>query len=160
VSQGAKETSSINGQSSTSTSATPFSRQLGDLLSSLGKGDTTPAQPALAVPVSAFTGSSRNLIAPFGPITTKPASTQRPTPQSPSKEDEAEMSYTKALPLISALLEDEEFRQEVRRMKVDQDTLERRLWAKGEKVRGEHEKTTRTDKEMYVFDPISFPSSM
>lgn len=35
-------------------------------------------------------------------------------------------------------------------MKVDQDTLERRLWAKGEKVKAEHEKTTRTDKEMCV----------
>jgi hypothetical protein len=36
-------------------------------------------------------------------------------------------------------------------MKVDQDTLERRLWAKGEKVKGEWEKGTRTDREMYVF---------
>lgn len=36
-------------------------------------------------------------------------------------------------------------------MKVDQDTLERRLWAKGEKVKNEHDKSTRTDKEMYVF---------
>lgn len=33
---------------------------------------------------------------------------------------------------------------------MDQDTLERRLWAKGEKVKGEWEKGTRTDKEMYV----------
>lgn len=35
-------------------------------------------------------------------------------------------------------------------MKVDQDTLERRLWAKMEKVKGDHEKGTRTDREMYV----------
>jgi hypothetical protein len=42
------------------------------------------------------------------------------------------------------------FKSEVRRMKVDQDTLERRLWAKMEKVKGDHEKGTRTDREMYV----------
>jgi hypothetical protein len=63
------------------------------------------------------------------------------------------MSFTKALPIISALLDDFTFKQEVKRMKVDQDTLERRLWAKCEKVRVEHDKTTRTDKEMYV--PLS-----
>jgi hypothetical protein len=60
------------------------------------------------------------------------------------------LSFTKALPIISTLLEDEGFKVEVRRMKVDQDTLERRLWAKMEKVKGEHEKGTRTDREMYV----------
>jgi len=62
----------------------------------------------------------------------------------------SELSFTKALPIISNLLEDDSFKVEVRRMKVDQDTLERRLWAKMEKVKGEHDKTTRTDREMYV----------
>lgn len=64
------------------------------------------------------------------------------------------MSFTKALPIISTLLSDPEFKSEVKRMKIDQDSLERRLWAKGEKVKVEHEKTTRTDKEMYA----PFPS--
>lgn len=60
------------------------------------------------------------------------------------------MSFTKALPIISSLLENEGFKSELRRMKVDQDTLERRLWAKMEKVKGDHEKGTRTDREMCV----------
>ena len=64
--------------------------------------------------------------------------------------DISELSFTKSLPIISTLLADQGFRGELRRMKVDQDTLERRLWAKGEKVKGEWEKGTRTDKEMYV----------
>lgn len=63
------------------------------------------------------------------------------------------MPFTQALPIISQLLSDPSFRHEVKRMKVDQDTLERRLWAKSEKVKSEHEKTTRTDKEMYVCPP-------
>ena len=64
--------------------------------------------------------------------------------------DIRETSFTKALPIISALLSDEVFKAEVKRLKVDQDTLERRLWAKMEKVKGDHEKGTRTDREMYV----------
>jgi len=44
-------------------------------------------------------------------------------------------------------------------MKVDQDTLERRLWAKMEKVKGDHEKGTRTDREMYVSLFFTVPPS-
>jgi hypothetical protein len=138
---------------------------LGDLLSSLGKGDTshTQASPPPQPGQSAFTGSTRSLIAAFGPVaeTNTNRSPSQTTKSSihdekgkPIDTDPSEMSFTKALPLISVLLEDEEFRQEVKRMKVDQDTLERRLWAKSEKVKVEHEKTTRTDKEMYVFSPL------
>ena len=43
-------------------------------------------------------------------------------------------------------------------MKGDQDSLERRLWAKGEKVKVEHEKSTRTDKEMSVSSLLSWIS--
>jgi hypothetical protein len=70
------------------------------------------------------------------------------------------LGFTKSLPIISDLLADERFRGEVRRMKVDQDTLERRLWAKAEKVRGEHEKSTRTDREMYVFSLLIVACSL
>lgn len=35
-------------------------------------------------------------------------------------------------------------------MKQDQDTLERRLWAKGEKVKADHERTVRAEKDMWV----------
>jgi hypothetical protein len=74
--------------------------------------------------------------------------------------DIRELSFTKSLPIISTLLSDDVFKSEVRRMKVDQDTLERRLWAKMEKVKGDHEKGTRTDREMYVnvslrYHPVS-----
>lgn len=33
-------------------------------------------------------------------------------------------------------------------MKVDQDTLERRLWAKQEKVKAEHERQIKAEKDM------------
>jgi len=72
------------------------------------------------------------------------------TPQGQQSQgvDIRELSFTKALPIISTLLSDDVFKAEVKRMKVDQDTLERRLWAKMEKVKGDHEKGTRTDREM------------
>jgi hypothetical protein len=105
--------------------------------------------------------TSRHLIAPFGPIASLPSNSTIPKPH-PSidtleKEDHSELSFSKSLPLISTLLADDGFREEVRRMKVDQDTLERRLWAKGEKVKGEWEKGTRTDREMYVLSSSSEP---
>lgn len=68
------------------------------------------------------------------------------------------MSFTKALPIISQLLSTPDFKAEVKRMKGDQDSLERRLWAKGEKVKVEHEKSTRTDKEMSVSSLLSWIS--
>lgn len=33
-------------------------------------------------------------------------------------------------------------------MKQDQDALERRLWAKGEKVKADHERTVKAEKDM------------
>jgi hypothetical protein len=121
------------------------SKQLNDLLSSLNK---TPSSPSS----EGNTSVRRQLIEPFGPVSTLPSSspkTSTPTDES-QRADIRELSFTKALPIISTLLSDDGFKSEVRRMKVDQDTLERRLWAKMEKVKGDHEKGTRTDREMYV----------
>jgi hypothetical protein len=122
------------------------SKQLNDLLSSLNK---TPSSPSSG---EGSTSVRRQLIEPFGPVSTLPSS----SPSKPKIVDESqrtdtrELSFTKSLPIISTLLSDDVFKSEVKRMKVDQDTLERRLWAKMEKVKGDHEKGTRTDREMYV----------
>jgi hypothetical protein len=111
------------------------------------------------------------LIDPFGPISTTstiPAPLSGPGAQNgdtsrtansinvDTEGDRKEadfntMGFIKVLPIISELLSTPEFKAEVKRMKIDQDTLERRLWAKGEKVKAEHEKTTKTDKEMYAY---------
>ena len=133
---------------------------MNDLLSSLGNlpkptTATDTRTPTTAEPIT----TSRQLIAPFGPIASLPSSAPKQPERRSSevlidgegvKGDVSELSFTKSLPIISTLLADQGFRGELRRMKVDQDTLERRLWAKGEKVKGEWEKGTRTDKEMYV----------
>lgn len=134
-----------DGQGQGTTASAPSSRQLSDLLSSLN-------QP-----------KSKTLIEPFGPIShlsqapapSAPAhgSATKPTTSVPAvggDGDNSTMSFTKALPIISQLLSDPSLKNELKRMKEDQDSLERRLWAKGERVKVEHEKTTRTDKEMYA----------
>lgn len=40
-------------------------------------------------------------------------------------------------------------------MKTEQDTLERRLWAKQEKIKAEHEHQVKTDTELYVWKPVA-----
>ncbi|ORX38359.1 hypothetical protein BD324DRAFT_351323 [Kockovaella imperatae] len=60
----------------------------------------------------------------------------------------AEMSFAKALPVISELLEGEHFKRELKKMKADQDALERRLWAKQERVKAEHEKVVQAEKDI------------
>lgn len=134
------------------------SRQLNDLLSSLGNLPKTSAKTETpTTTISQSNTANRQLIAPFGPIASLPSSAPKHPERRPSNApnegeggDISGLSFTKSLPIISTLLADQGFRGELRRMKVDQDTLERRLWAKGEKVKGEWEKGTRTDKEMYV----------
>ncbi|KAE8541963.1 hypothetical protein D1P53_002137 [Cryptococcus gattii VGV] len=59
-----------------------------------------------------------------------------------------DMTFARALPIITELLDDHSFKVELRKMKQDQDTLERRLWAKGEKVKADHERTVRAEKEI------------
>jgi hypothetical protein len=83
------------------------------------------------------------------------------------------MGFKDALPVLTELLAGDEFLQELRKvsdfvrqngashstgrrdvlmtrmqMKVDQDTLERRLWAKQEKVKAEHERQIKAEKDM------------
>ncbi|TYJ53977.1 hypothetical protein B9479_005383 [Cryptococcus floricola] len=59
-----------------------------------------------------------------------------------------EMSFGKALPIITRLLEDDNLKKELRKMKQDQDSLERRLWAKQEKLKGDHERQTKAEREI------------
>jgi hypothetical protein len=100
------------------------------------------------------------LIEPFGPVSTlsssSPAKPKTPQEHQSQGADIRGLSFTKALPIISTLLSDDSFKSELKKMKVDQDTLERRLWAKMEKLKGEHEKGTRTDREMYVNSSIPY----
>ncbi|RSH82281.1 hypothetical protein EHS25_005991 [Saitozyma podzolica] len=58
------------------------------------------------------------------------------------------MGFKDALPVLTELLAGDEFLQELRKMKVDQDTLERRLWAKQEKVKAEHERRIKAEKDI------------
>lgn len=78
------------------------------------------------------------------------------------------MNFTKALPIISTLLQDENFKRELKKvhqplfpvlnldqeldadsqMKAEQDGLERRLWAKQEKLKGDHTRSLEPEKEM------------
>ncbi|WWC71390.1 uncharacterized protein I206_105345 [Kwoniella pini CBS 10737] len=58
------------------------------------------------------------------------------------------ISFSKALPILSELLEDDNFKIELKKMKKEQDALERRLWAKREKIKAEHEKTIQAEKEI------------
>ncbi|OCF57624.1 hypothetical protein L486_05084 [Kwoniella mangroviensis CBS 10435] len=58
------------------------------------------------------------------------------------------MSFSKALPILSELLEDEGFKLELKKMKKEQDALERRLWAKSEKVKAEYERSIQAEKEI------------
>ncbi|WVQ72058.1 hypothetical protein IAR50_001602 [Cryptococcus sp. DSM 104548] len=65
--------------------------------------------------------------------------------EEPALED---LSFAKALPIITRLLNDDNFKKELRKMKQDQDALERRLWAKQEKVKGDYERQTKAEKEI------------
>lgn len=58
------------------------------------------------------------------------------------------MPFSKALPILSELLGEEAFRLELKKMKADQDALERRLWAKRERMKAEHEKSIQAEKDM------------
>ena len=41
-------------------------------------------------------------------------------------------------------------------MKVDQDALERRLWAKQEKVKADHERGLQAERDMCAISHLSF----
>ncbi|OCF39106.1 hypothetical protein I317_07089 [Kwoniella heveanensis CBS 569] len=60
----------------------------------------------------------------------------------------AEMPFGKALPILTELLEDDGFKSELKKMKKEQDSLERRLWAKGEKIKADHENSLQAEKEV------------
>lgn len=79
----------------------------------------------------------------------------------------ATMSFKEALPILSELLEEDAFLRELkkvrlmaetsllhvadpRQMQTEQDTLERRLWAKQEKMKADHHQQLKTDMELSV----------
>ncbi|ORY35698.1 hypothetical protein BCR39DRAFT_28368 [Naematelia encephala] len=64
------------------------------------------------------------------------------------EEGYAEMSFAKALPILTELLSEEEFKRELRRIKAEQNALERRLWAKQEKLKADHEKQVQSERDL------------
>jgi hypothetical protein len=84
-------------------------------------------------------------------------------------DNKATWSFTRCLPVITDLLRDDDFVRELRKvcvcgliptaagavltgpqMKSDQDALERRLWARMEKVKADHGRKTAPEREMWV----------
>ncbi|WVF67494.1 hypothetical protein IAT40_002250 [Kwoniella sp. CBS 6097] len=120
------------------------------------------------------TSSNRNAASPRtsgteGQVIARKASTSTPLPRTSSSEGKtqgdvrsekkkpaerigeagyADMSFGKALPVLLELLEDEALKAELKKMKKEQDSLERRLWAKGEKVKADHERSLQAEKEV------------
>ena len=102
----------------------PTQRQLDDLLASL---NTPPSCSS-----SAFSGARNRLIEPFGPIKKRSYDHTSldpvQTPDAPitrvgrgaenrrGEKDWDEMGYTKALPIISGLLDDEEVKKELKKV--------------------------------------------
>nr|XP_031863975.1 uncharacterized protein CI109_000619 [Kwoniella shandongensis]KAA5531047.1 hypothetical protein CI109_000619 [Kwoniella shandongensis] len=152
--------------------AIPSKRQLDDLLTSLNARPPPPLQRSS----SGTSGGPKTLIEPFGPVGVKPGPSRLPydpqiagrvedTPSTSSasqygraerrepKETAGEEGYGlmglgKALPILADLLQDESIKAELRKMKKDQDALERRLWAKGEKVKAEHERDIQAERDI------------
>ncbi|EIW68457.1 hypothetical protein TREMEDRAFT_69381 [Tremella mesenterica DSM 1558] len=58
------------------------------------------------------------------------------------------MSFVKALPVLSGMLGEESFRIELKKMKAEQDGLERRMWAKSEKIKADHMNRIKVDKDV------------
>ncbi|RSH87592.1 uncharacterized protein EHS24_000104 [Apiotrichum porosum] len=63
-------------------------------------------------------------------------------------DNKATWSFTRCLPVITDLLRDDDFVRELRKMKSDQDALERRLWARMEKIKADHGRKTAPEREI------------
>ncbi|KAL1408527.1 hypothetical protein Q8F55_005339 [Vanrija albida] len=126
---------------SSSNNNVPSSKAISDLLAQL-KPDSAPA------PASAFDGPRHGLIDPFGPVAREPADKGKRKASDAADDDKAEWSFTRCLPVLTELLRDDEFVKEVKKMKADQDALERRLWARMEKVKAEHAKKGAAEREV------------
>ncbi|KAI9637616.1 uncharacterized protein MKK02DRAFT_43542 [Dioszegia hungarica] len=150
---------SIATSSSTGTAALPSTQQLNDLLRSVNGGRHPPGGSAGTPSSGSGSQVSRNLIEPFGPVKDWLA----PSPvrngsgsQSPAEEGGAEvktgdistMPFAKALPKLGEMIGDERFMSELRKMKADQDALERRMWAKQEKIKADHERSILAEREI------------
>ncbi|WVO14506.1 hypothetical protein L204_102141 [Cryptococcus depauperatus] len=146
--------------SSIAQQAIPTGQQLTDLLTALNS--RPPPQPPRQTQAEQ---GRRELIEPFGPVLTaspaksksNSASLQAHVEQKEQQREEklfqrefsyAEMSFAKALPIITELLSDKRFRGELQKMKQDQDALERRLWAKGEKIKADHDKSVKAERDI------------
>ncbi|WOO77923.1 uncharacterized protein LOC62_01G001477 [Vanrija pseudolonga] len=128
--------------SSSSGGGVPSSKAISDLLAQLQPDKPEP-------PSSAFDGPRKGLIDPFGPVASEPADKgKRKASDVAAADDPAEWSFTRCLPVLTELLRDDEFVKEVKKMKADQDALERRLWARMEKVKADHGKKNAAEREV------------
>ncbi|GMK53743.1 hypothetical protein CspeluHIS016_0103290 [Cutaneotrichosporon spelunceum] len=164
--EGAAGPASVAGSSANprpSQPAPPRNSELSALLAQLAPSLPVPAAPvpstssAQSAPhCSGFAGPSHNLLEPFGPVG-QPVRRDRDSEQCRATDDKAksqnkgkrkademeeadrdEWTFTRCLPALTELLRDDEFVKELRKMKKDQDALERRLWARMEKIKAEH----------------------
>lgn len=112
---------------------------------------------------------------PFGPVAAMAAASQQRRASSSSAPDaqdkgkrklddtvsKADWSFSRCLPVLTDLLRDDEFVKELkkvgccvamviadRQMKAEQDSLERRLWARMEKIKADHEAKTKPEREV------------
>lgn len=111
---------------------------------------------------------------PFGPVAAMAAASQQRRASSSSAPDsqdkgkrkiddtvsKADWSFSRCLPVLTDLLRDDEFVKELRKvsyeedlkadcqLKTEQDSLERRLWARMEKIKADHEAKTKPEREV------------
>ncbi|WWC63489.1 uncharacterized protein I303_106092 [Kwoniella dejecticola CBS 10117] len=102
---------------------------------------STPNHGRQVTPTSQRRGSDTTRIST--PIKSKLKPSERV-----NEEGYGSMSFSKALPILSESLGDDGFKAELKKLKKEQDALERRLWAKGEKIKAEHERSIQPEKEV------------
>lgn len=110
---------------------------------------------------------------PFGPVAAMAAASQRRASSSSASDSQdkgkrkiddtvskADWPFSRCLPVLTDLLRDDEFVKELKKvrsscdpqltpqMKTEQDSLERRLWARMEKIKADHEAKTKPEREV------------
>ncbi|KAK4689190.1 hypothetical protein P7C73_g916, partial [Tremellales sp. Uapishka_1] len=148
----------------------PSQAQLDTLLSSLKASSEAND--------SAYEKPRAPLIEPFGPVASALAGPSRspsryaPQPsdenphRSPQKdakgkgreEDISQKSFIHCLPLLTELLDTPSFIGQLKKMKAEQDALERRLYAKTDKVKADHAKVVQAEKDVAKISRRSIPS--
>ncbi|BEI83184.1 hypothetical protein CcaverHIS002_0310520 [Cutaneotrichosporon cavernicola] len=121
---------------------------------------TSGSSTAQSVRRSGFAGPSHNILDPFGPVVQSRPSERVSEEAVKSKDkgkrkademdegDRDEWSFTRCPPALTELLRDDEFVKELRKMKKDQDTVERRLWARMEKIKADQTAKQAPDRQI------------